>query len=54
MERIKGAPHRVLFIDDHDGNVAGARELGINSELFPTDGGVAALNPILERYGIRL
>jgi putative hydrolase of the HAD superfamily len=54
MERIKVAPHRVLFIDDHDGNVAGARELGINSELFPTDGGVAALHPILERYGIRL
>jgi len=54
MDRIKVAPHRVLFIDDHDGNVAGARELGINSELFPVDGGVAALNPILDRYGIRL
>jgi HAD superfamily hydrolase (TIGR01509 family) len=54
MDRIKVSPHRVLFIDDHDGNVAAARELGIHSELFPTDGGVAALNPILERYGIRL
>ena len=28
------SPDRVLFIDDHDGNVAGAREVGIHSELF--------------------
>jgi putative hydrolase of the HAD superfamily len=54
MDRIDVAPDRVLFIDDHEGNVAGARELGIHSELFPTDGGVAALIPILARYGIRL
>ena len=54
MERIKVAPHRVLFIDDHDGNVAGARGLGIHSELFPRDGGVAALTSILARYGIEL
>jgi putative hydrolase of the HAD superfamily len=52
MDRIDVAPDRVLFIDDHEGNVAGARELGIHSELFPTDGGVAALIPILARYGI--
>ena len=54
MDRIDVAPDRVLFIDDHDGNVAGAREIGIQSELFPSDGGVAALIPILARYGIRL
>jgi FMN phosphatase YigB (HAD superfamily) len=54
MDRIAVAPNRVLFIDDHDGNVAGAREIGINSELFPSDGGVAALTQILARYGIRL
>jgi FMN phosphatase YigB (HAD superfamily) len=54
MDRINVAPDRVLFIDDHEGNVAGAREIGIHSELFPVDGGVAALKPILERYGIRL
>ena len=28
--------------------------LGIHSELFPRDGGVAALTPILARYGVRL
>jgi HAD superfamily hydrolase (TIGR01509 family) len=54
MARIDVAPDRVLFIDDHEGNVAGAREIGIHSELFPVDGGVAALKPILDRYGIRL
>jgi FMN phosphatase YigB (HAD superfamily) len=54
MDRISVAPNRVLFIDDHDGNVAGARDLGIHAELFPWDGGVAALTPILARYGIRL
>ena len=41
MDRINVAPNRVLFIDDHEGNVAGAREIGIHSELFPRDGGVA-------------
>jgi HAD superfamily hydrolase (TIGR01509 family) len=54
MNRIDVAPDRVLFIDDHEGNVAGASEIGIHSELFPTDGGVQALKPILARYGIRL
>jgi putative hydrolase of the HAD superfamily len=54
MDRIAVAPDRVLFIDDHEGNVAGAREIGIHSELFPVDGGVPALKLILGRYGIRL
>jgi FMN phosphatase YigB (HAD superfamily) len=54
MERINVAPNRVLFIDDHEGNVAGAREIGINSELFPRDGGVAVLVSILARYGVQL
>jgi putative hydrolase of the HAD superfamily len=54
MDRIAVAPDRVLFIDDHAGNVAGGSEIGIHSELFPVDGGVAALKPILARYGIRL
>ena len=54
MDRIKAAPERVLFIDDHEDNVAGAREIGIHSELFPVDGGVAALKPILARHGVRL
>ena len=54
MDRIDVAPDRVLFIDDHEDNVAGAREIGIHGELFPSDGGVAALTTILARYGVRL
>jgi FMN phosphatase YigB (HAD superfamily) len=54
MDRINVPPHRVLFIDDHEGNVAGASELGIHSELFPRDGGVPVLTSILARYGVRL
>jgi len=54
MNRINVAPHRVLFIDDHEGNVAGASELGIHSELFARDGGVPVLTSILARYGVRL
>lgn len=54
MEHIKVAPQRVLFMDDHEGNVAGASELGIHSELFQRDGGVPVLTSILARYGIQL
>jgi HAD superfamily hydrolase (TIGR01509 family) len=54
MDRIGVTPDRVLFIDDHEGNVAGACEVGIHGELFPPDGGVAALTTILARYGVRL
>jgi putative hydrolase of the HAD superfamily len=54
MDRIGAAPDRVLFIDDHEDNVSGACEIGIHGELFPRDGGVAALKPILARYGLRL
>jgi HAD superfamily hydrolase (TIGR01509 family) len=54
MDRIGVAPHRVLFIDDLEDNIAGAREIGIHSELFPHDGNVEALKPILVRYGISL
>ena len=52
MDRICVAPNRVLFIDDHEGNIAGAREIGIHAELFP--GRRPSIGPILARYGIRL
>jgi putative hydrolase of the HAD superfamily len=54
MDRVGVAPDRVLFIDDHDDNVAGAREIGIHGEHFPSDGGVAALSAILAWYGLQL
>ena len=54
MDRIDVASDRVLFIDDHEANVAGAREIGIHGELFPPDGDVATLATILARYGVHL
>ena len=54
MDHIGVAPDRVLFIDDHEANVAGACDIGIRGELFPSDGGVAALKVILARYGVHL
>ena len=36
---IKVAPDRVLFLDDHEPNVDGARDDGHPSELFPRGGG---------------
>ena len=54
MDRIDVASDRVLFIDDHEANVAGACEIGIHGELFPPDGDVATLTTILARYGVHL
>ena len=54
MDHVGAAPDRVLFIDDHEDNVAGASEIGIHGELFPSDGGVATLKTILARYGVHL
>lgn len=45
---------RVLFLDDTEPNVRGASEAGLRAELFPRDGGVAALRPILARHGVDL
>ena len=43
-------PEEVLFLDDIAANVEGARELGINAELYNVfDGGLAT---IAERYGL--
>ena len=48
------AADHVLFLDDNAANVAGARAAGLQAELFPRDGGLAALTPILARHGIEL
>ena len=50
---INVAPDRVLFLDDHEPNVDGARAAGIRAELFPRGGGMDALRPILARHGFR-
>jgi putative hydrolase of the HAD superfamily len=40
----------VLFIDDTEVNVEGARSVGLNAELFRRHGGRAALEEILRSY----
>ncbi len=40
----------VTYLDDNKINIAGARGAGLQAELFPQDGGVRALAPLLSRY----
>jgi putative hydrolase of the HAD superfamily len=57
VERLALAPEQMLFIDDHEPNVLGARDAGLHAALFPgTPGlaGAAALRAILSPYGIAL
>ena len=43
LDRIERPADRVLFLDDNADNVEGARSVGLPAELFPRDGGLAAL-----------
>ena len=49
-------PREILFIDDHEANVLGAREAGLHAELFPRApaSSTAALHTILQRHGLPL
>jgi len=42
----------VLFIDDNEDNVAGARSVGLQAELYDLSAGVSALEHLLRRYGL--
>jgi putative hydrolase of the HAD superfamily len=52
VERLEVVPGEVLFVDDKETNVQGAREAGLVAELFPHSGGVDALRPILAVHGL--
>ena len=54
LERIKVPAETVLFLDDRDENVEGARAAGIPAELFPPDGGAPALRAILAERCVNL
>ncbi len=54
IDKINTPAERVLFLDDNADNIAGAQSTGLPAELFPRDGGIAALQEILGRYGVRL
>jgi HAD superfamily hydrolase (TIGR01509 family) len=47
LERLGGvAPERALFLDDHPGNIAGARAAGITGILVPEDDPAPALEEL--------
>ena len=53
-QRLALDPHELLFIDDHETNVLGAREAGLHAELFPREpaSSKAELHAILRRHGL--
>jgi putative hydrolase of the HAD superfamily len=56
VDALEIAPEQLLFIDDHAPNIEGAREVGLNAELFTADAthGLPKLRAILAKYGIAL
>jgi HAD superfamily hydrolase (TIGR01509 family) len=52
LGRLDVVGDRVLFLDDNNDNVTGARTAGLQAEFFPSGGGIDALTPILARYGL--
>ena len=50
IDRLDLDPATVLFVDDTEVNVVGARQTGIHAELFPRHGGEPALAEILTGY----
>lgn len=46
------APDRALFLDDREDNVAGARQAGLNAEVFAQNAGVTELDRILAGVGL--
>lgn len=54
MESTGAKAERVLFVDDNASNVAAARSVGLIAELFPRNGGVAALKMIMSQHGVQL
>ncbi len=52
LDRLDVDPASVLFVDDTEVNVEGAKTTGIHAELFPRHGGRPALEDILSGYAI--
>jgi HAD superfamily hydrolase (TIGR01509 family) len=52
LTAIDQPPTSVLFVDDNENNVAGAREAGLRAELFHLSSGVPALRGLLHGYGL--
>lgn len=44
----------VLFIDDNEANIKGARSAGLHAELYDLDQGTDTLHSLLTRYGLSI
>jgi len=52
LRRLDSPPHAVLFVDDHEENVAGAREVGMCAETFELGAGPTGMRRLLHAYGV--
>lgn len=50
--RLGVDPMTVLFVDDREDNVQGARSVGLHAEVFPRDAGRSVLEQLLRPYGL--
>jgi putative hydrolase of the HAD superfamily len=54
VRQLSVAPEDVLFVDDKEDNVLGARAAGLRAEVFAVNGGAAELDRILTRYDVAI
>jgi len=52
VEALGVSPDEVLFVDDSQANVDGARVAGLRSERWEIGEGVASLRALLSAYGL--
>lgn len=52
LDRLSEAPSRVLFIDDRQTNVEGARDCGLAGVQFGVEAGTGVFRDILREYGL--
>jgi putative hydrolase of the HAD superfamily len=50
LDATERAASSVLFIDDNEANITGAKSIGLHAELYDLDTGVDVLRELLRRY----
>jgi putative hydrolase of the HAD superfamily len=52
LDAIDRPASSVLFIDDNEANIAGAKSIGLNAELYDLDTGVDVLRELMRHYSL--
>jgi HAD superfamily hydrolase (TIGR01509 family) len=52
LDAIDRPASSVLFVDDNEANIAAAKSLGVNAELYDLETGVDVLRELLRRYSL--